>query len=112
MKYMNKSITELNNLLKSNDVTPTDLIKESLSISHEVGDKCNAFVTILDDAKESIKNDNILNNIPYGIKSNYSTKDVKTLGLFQPFGHISFYMSLRNGKGLPLKQSSRLYQPL
>ena len=73
MKYMNKTITDIRVLLDNNEVTPSDLISESLEVSHEVQDKCNAFVTILDDAKASDKNDNILNNIPYGIKSNYST---------------------------------------
>ena len=80
MKYMNKSITELRDLLDSNKVTQTDLINESLEVSHDIQEKCNAFVTILDDAKEKEKNDNILNNIPYGIKSNYSTKGILTTG--------------------------------
>ncbi len=80
MKYMNKSITDLRELLDNNEVTPSDLISESISVSHEVQDKCNAFVTIIDDAKEKDKNDNVLNNIPYGIKSNYSTKGILTTG--------------------------------
>ena len=51
MKYMNKSIEELHTLLKEGKVTSKELIDESLKLSHEVQDKCNAFVTILDDAK-------------------------------------------------------------
>ena len=80
MKYMNKSITEIRDLLDNEKVTPSDLIKESLDISHEVQEKNNAFVTIIDDAKEQEKNSNVLNNIPYGIKSNYSTKGILTTG--------------------------------
>ena len=52
MKYMNKSIEELHELLKSGQVTSKELIEESLRLSHEVQEKYNAFVTILDDAEE------------------------------------------------------------
>ena len=46
-KYMEKSIEELHDLLKRKEVTSDDLIKESLKRSHQVQEKCNAFVTIL-----------------------------------------------------------------
>ena len=52
MKYMNLSIEELHELLKNGEVTSKELIEESLKLSHEVQEKYNAFVTILDDAKE------------------------------------------------------------
>ena len=51
MKYMNKSIEELHELLIKGKVTSEDLIKESLEQSHKIQDKYNAFVTILDNAK-------------------------------------------------------------
>ena len=51
MKYMDKSIEELHEMLVKGDVTSDELVKESLKRSHEIQDKCNAFVTILDDAK-------------------------------------------------------------
>ena len=79
-KYMEKSIEELHSLLKTNEVTCKDLIKESLEKSHEIGDKYNAFVTILDDAKEVKITDNLLSGIPYGIKDNYSTKGILSTG--------------------------------
>jgi len=41
-KYMEKTIEELHELLKNKEVTSGDLIKESLSKSHEVGEKYNA----------------------------------------------------------------------
>lgn len=80
MKYMTKSIEELHTLLKEGKVTSKELIKESLERSHEVQEKYNAFVTILDDAKEVEVTDNLLSGIPYGIKDNYSTKGVLSTG--------------------------------
>ena len=43
-KYMEKSIEELHSLLKSGEVTSAQLIKESLSKSHDVQTKYNGFV--------------------------------------------------------------------
>ena len=79
-KYMEKTIEELHELLKEKKVTTQYLLKESLEKSHEVGDKYNAFVTIMDDAKESDITDNLLSGIPYGIKDNYSTKGILSTG--------------------------------
>ena len=79
-KYMEKSIEELHDLLKRKEVTSADLIKESLEKSHQVQEKCNAFVTILDDAKPASITDNLLSGIPYGIKDNYSTKGILSTG--------------------------------
>lgn len=80
MEYMDKSITKIHEALKSNEVTVADLVKESLAKSHLVNESCNAFVTILDDAKETIVTDDLLSGIPYGIKDNYSTKDILSTG--------------------------------
>ncbi len=76
--YMEKSILELHEMLTSGKVTSAELIKESLEKSHEVQEKCNAFVTILDDAIPSDVTDDLLSGIPYGIKDNYSTKGILT----------------------------------
>jgi len=80
MDYMSKTITELHDMLKNNEVTSKELIEESLKKSHELQEKCNAFVTILDDAKEEKITDNLLSGIPYGVKDNYSTKGILTTG--------------------------------
>ena len=48
MKYMNKSIEELHELLKEGKVTERELIDESLELSKKVEEENNAFVTILD----------------------------------------------------------------
>ena len=79
-KYMEKSIEEIHEALIKGEVTSADLIKESLKKSHEVQEKYNAFVTILDDAKPTIVTDNLLSGIPYGIKDNYSTKGILSTG--------------------------------
>lgn len=77
---MNKTIEELHELLKDGKITSQELIKESLEKSHRLQEKCNAFVTILDDAKETEITDDLLSGIPYGIKDNYSTKGILTTG--------------------------------
>ena len=80
MEYMRKGIVELHKLLKEGTITSEDLIKESLEKSHKLQDDCNAFVTILDDAKGVEVTDELLSGIPYGVKDNYSTKDVLSTG--------------------------------
>jgi len=75
-----KSIKELHEELKSGNITSEELVKESLEKSHEVQEKCNAFVTILDDAKGSEVTDDLLSGIPFGIKDNYSTKGILSTG--------------------------------
>ena len=80
MSYMSKSIEELHKMLKNGEITSEELIEESLKLSHEVQDKYNAFVTILDDAKGTKITDNILSGIPCGIKDNYSTRGVLSTG--------------------------------
>ena len=80
MKYMDKSIEELHELLKSGKVTSDELVKESLERSHKIQEKCNAFVTILDDTKNIEITDQILSGIPYGVKDNYSTKGILSTG--------------------------------
>ena len=101
MKYMNKSIEELHSLLKEGKVTSKELIEESLELSHKLQDKCNAFVTILDDAKEVEVTDNLLSGIPFGVKDNYSTKGVlstgssNTLKDYVPFFDATAYSKLK-----------------
>lgn len=77
---MDKTILELHELLKTGEKTSKELTLESLQKSHEIQEKYNAFVTILDDAKETPVTDNLLSGIPFGIKDNYSTKDILSTG--------------------------------
>ncbi|MBQ7136590.1 MAG: Asp-tRNA(Asn)/Glu-tRNA(Gln) amidotransferase subunit GatA [Bacilli bacterium] len=80
MGYMNKSIKEIHEDLINGKVTSDELVKEALEKSHELQEKCNAFVTILDDAEGVEVTDNLLSGIPYGVKDNYSTKGILTTG--------------------------------
>ena len=80
MKYMSKSLEELHDMLKKGEVTSQELVQESLELSHQLQEKCNAFVTIVDDAKATEITDNILSGIPCGIKDNYATKGILSTG--------------------------------
>ena len=80
MTYMDKNIERIHEALVKGEVTSKELVEESLKKSHELQDKCNAFVTILDDAKEEKVTENILSGIPFGMKDNYSTKGILTTG--------------------------------
>ena len=112
MKYMNKSIEELHELLKEGKVTSKDLIKESLKLSHEVEDKYNAFVTILDDAKPAEVTDNLLSGIPCGIKDNYSTRGIlstgssNTLKDYVPFFDATAYSKLKEAGAVMVNKTA------
>ena len=80
MDNMHKDLIELHEMLINGSISSKELVIESLNKSHDLQKKCNAFVTILDDAKESEVTDNILSGIPYGVKDNYSTKGILTTG--------------------------------
>ncbi len=111
MKYMNLSIEELHELLKNGEVTSKELIEESLKLSHEVQEKYNAFVTILDDAKEMPITDNVLSGIPFGVKDNYSTKGVlstgssNTLKNYIPFFDATAYEKLKNAGAIMVNKT-------
>lgn len=73
-------IVKLHEKLINKEITSEELVKESLDKSHKLNETCNAFVTIIDDAKEVEVTDNLLSGIPYGIKDNYSTKGILSTG--------------------------------
>lgn len=80
MEYMSKTLVELHNDLKSGNVSSDELVAEALKKSRLLQERCNAFVTILDDARGGSVTDSILSGIPYGIKDNYSTKGILSTG--------------------------------
>lgn len=89
---MEKGIKELHELLVSGKVNSEELVKESLQKSHEVEDKYNAFVTICDDAKASKVTASLVSGIPFGVKDNYSTKDVLSTGSSNTLkNYVPFY---------------------
>ena len=73
-------IEKLHEMLKKGEVLSEELVKEAIRKSHEVEEKCNAFVTIMDDTQGGDVTDDLLSGIPYGIKDNYSTKDILSTG--------------------------------
>ena len=73
-------IEKLHEMLKKGEVSSEELVKKAIRKSHEVEEKCNAFVTIMDDAQGGDVTDDLLSGIPYGIKDNYSTKDILSTG--------------------------------
>ena len=73
-------IEKLHEMLKNGEITSDELVSESLEKSKKVQESCNAFVTIIDDAKGAKVTDELLSGIPYGIKDNYSTKDILSTG--------------------------------
>ena len=112
MKYMNLSITELHEKLKNNEVTSDELVKESLELSHQIQEKCNAFVTILDDAKGGNVTDDLLSGIPYGVKDNYSLKSVlstgssNTLKDYVPFFTATAVSNLAKHGAIPVNKTA------
>ena len=111
MKYMHKTIEELYEDLINGQVTSEDLVKEALEKTHEVQEKCNAFVTILDDAKGVNVTDNLLSGIPFGIKDNYSTKDIlstgssNTLKDYVPFFNATAVENLYKAGAIPVNKT-------
>ena len=77
---MNKGIKELHEELINKTISPESLIKESIEGCHNIQKDTNAFVTIIDDAKSVDMTDDLLSNIPYGIKDIFSTKDILSTG--------------------------------
>ena len=55
---MNYGIIKLHEMLKNNETTVEELVNDSLKKAHELQEKCNAFVTIMDDNKVEV-------NVPY-----------------------------------------------
>lgn len=111
MKYMGLSITELHDKLKSGEVTSEELVKESLELSHQIQDKCNAFVTILDDVTGGSVTDDLLSGIPYGVKDNYSTRGIlstgssNTLKDYIPFFDATAVKNLKSHGAIPVNKT-------
>ena len=109
---LNKTIKELHEDLISGKVTSDELVKESIKMSHEVENKYNAFVTILDDAKGGKVTDNLLSGIPFGIKDNYSTKGIlstgssNTLKDYVPFFDATAVSNLYKAGAIPTNKTA------
>lgn len=83
MSYLDLTIKEMHEALVQKKVTPLELAKEALERAKK--DTNNAFETILEKEALDIASklvepevDNVFWGIPFGIKDNYSTKDILT----------------------------------
>ncbi|MCI5983738.1 MAG: Asp-tRNA(Asn)/Glu-tRNA(Gln) amidotransferase subunit GatA [Firmicutes bacterium] len=80
--YMDLSVTELHDLLKSKKIKPIDLVNEALEKIENY--KLNDFITINEKARkealelENTEVDNLFWGIPIAIKDNIVTKDLRT----------------------------------
>ena len=84
MKYLEKPIKEINDLLKKGTIKPIDLVEEAFERIESDKD-LNAYITLnKDEALEKAKEledkevDNLLFGIPIAIKDNILTKDLRT----------------------------------
>ena len=84
MKYLNKSIIEINELLKNKTIKPIDLVEEAFE-NIENNKEYNAYITLnkeeaLKQAKEleSKEVDNLLFGLPIAVKDNIITKGLRT----------------------------------
>lgn len=75
----NFGIVKLHEMLKNGEITSDELVKNSLKKAKNVQKTCNPFVTIMDTCGSDVTDD-YLSGIPYGIKDNYSTKDILSTG--------------------------------
>ena len=84
MKYLDKNVIEINNLLKEKKIKPIDLVEEAFE-NIENNKELNAYITL--NKEEAIKQaqelenkevDNILFGMPIAIKDNIITKDLLT----------------------------------
>ena len=77
---ISEGIEELHEKLESKKIVPQELIDKSIKACHDIQEDTNAFVTIIDDAKEVEMTDDLLSNIPYGIKDIFATKGILSTG--------------------------------
>ena len=85
MKYMDRDIRELHELLVSGEITPLDLVNEVFE-SIEKEKDLNAFITlnkedairVAQELEGKVEKDNLLWGIPIAVKDNIVTKDLRT----------------------------------
>ena len=108
---ISESIEVLHEKLKNNEVTSDYLVKESLDKCHSIQEKTNAFVTIIDDAKGSSITEELVSGIPFGIKDNFSTKDIlstgssNTLKDYVPFFDATAVKNLKDKGAVPVSKT-------
>jgi len=107
-----KTVLELRELLDTNQVTSQALVDEALVLAHQNQEKCNSFVTILDDAKGNHEKKSLLSGIPYVIKDNFSTTGIlstgssNTLKNYIPFFNATVIEKLKEAGAVPIAKST------
>ncbi len=106
-----KNIKELHEDLLNKKVTSKELVDESLKKCHSIQDVTNSFVTIIDDAKEREVTEELVSGIPFGVKDNFSTKDIlstgssNTLKDYVPFFDATAVLNLKNKGAVPVSKT-------
>ena len=98
-----KTVEELLELLNNNKITSDELVKESLAKAHDLQEKYNSFVTIIDTPYINENKENTLfKGIPCAIKDNISTEGILTTGSsnilkdYVPFFDATVVTNLKN----------------
>lgn len=106
-----KNIKELHEDLLNKKITSKELVDESLKKCHSIQEATNSFVTIIDDAKEREVTEELVSDIPFGVKDNFSTKDIlstgssNTLKDYVPFFDATAVLNLKNKGAVPVTKT-------
>lgn len=106
-----KNIKELHEDLLNKKITSKELVDESLKKCHSIQEATNSFVTIIDDAKEREVTEELVSGIPFGVKDNFSTKDIlstgssNTLKDYVPFFDATAVVNLKNKGAIPVTKT-------
>ncbi len=104
--YRGKSITELREVLDSEEVTSEELFEDAKKLANYFQDDYNSFVTIMDDYKIKRRSDSFIKGIPYALKDNFSTNGILTtsssniLKDYVPVYDATIYKKLRKAGGV------------
>ena len=86
-------IIELHEKLNNKEITSEELIREAINNAHELQEKCNAFVTIMDDANSDFYKNNVY--FKHNKKSILGQK-MDFINVFDFSFDISFLLHQRN----------------
>ena len=96
-----KTIMDYRNDLDNSIITSEELFNEANNKAHKYQEQFNSFVTIIDEYKKEESN-SLLNDIPYVLKDNFSTKGILTtassniLKDYVPVYDSTVYKKLKN----------------